>query len=317
MSEKIIFDYFYDHEADMVSFYRVPKPLIKDTFFKKLNSDAKLLYGLMLDRMSLSQKNEWFDEKQRAFILFSQSDAMELLDCGETKTRGLFKDLERYGLIERKKQGQGNPDIIYVKNFVERDNNSQTDEKRGSEKKIRIFGERQECQTIKICGSGPSENDGLDTRNPRSNYNKNNNTELVINPIRSMEADVDDEYDAYAEIIRENLAVDVMKERFPADSDDIDGIYDLVLETVLCRSKTIIIAKNEYPTKLVRQKFLKLNNLHLEYVLGCLRDNTTKVRNIKKFLLAALFNAPSTMGGFFQAEVNHDRPEYARRRMEV
>ena len=101
MSEKIIFDYFYDHEADMVSFYRVPKPLIKDTFFKKLNSDAKLLYGLMLDRMSLSQKNEWFDEKQRAFILFSQSDAMELLDCGETKTRGLFKDLERYGLIIR------------------------------------------------------------------------------------------------------------------------------------------------------------------------------------------------------------------------
>ena len=138
MSEKIIFDYFYNHETDMVCFYRIPKFLVTNDRFSKMKTEAKMLYGLLLDRMSLSRKNEWFDKKQRAFIYFSQNEAMELLNCGETKTRMLFGDLERHGLIERKKQGQGNPDIIYVKNFVEKDR-GQTDKNHGSGKKVRNF----------------------------------------------------------------------------------------------------------------------------------------------------------------------------------
>ena len=315
MSEKIIFDYFYNHEADMVCFYRIPKFLVTNDRFSKMKTEAKMLYGLLLDRMSLSRKNEWFDEKQRAFIYFSQNEAMELLNCGETKTRMLFGDLERYGLIERKKQGQGNPDIIYVKNFVEKDRR-QTVGNHGSEKKVRNFNKDNHSQTNGKYGSEPTKNDGLETQIPRGNYNNINNTELVITPIKSMESDEDDDYDAYAELIRENLSVDLMKQRYPMDSEDIDGIYDLVLETVLCRNKTIVIASNEYPTKLVRQKFLKLNHMHMEYVLGCMKDNTTKIRNIKKYLLAALFNAPTTMSGYFAAEVSHDMAEYAVKQME-
>ena len=314
MSEKIIFDYFYNHETDMVCFYRIPKFLVTNERFSKMKTEAKMLYGLLLDRMSLSRKNEWFDKKQRAFIYFSQNEAMELLNCGETKTRMLFWELEKHGLIERKKQGQGNPDIIYVKNFVEKDRR-QTDENHGSEKKVRNFVKDNHFQTNGKYGSEPVKNDGLETQIPRGNYNKNNNTELVIKPITSMENDDDDDYDAYAELIKENLSVDAMKQRYPMDSEDIDGIYDLVLETVLCRNKTIVIASNEYPTKLVKQKFLKLNHMHMEYVLGCMKDNTTKIRNIKKYLLAALFNAPTTMSGYFTAEVNHGMTEYAQKQI--
>ena len=121
-----------------------------------------------------------------------------------------------------------------------------------------------------------------------------------------MKADLNDEYNAYAEIIRENLAVDTMLERYPQDTEIIEGIYDLVLETVLCQKPSIWISKNEYPTNLVKSKFLKLNNMHLEYVMGCMKENTTKVRNIKNYLLAALFNAPSTMSSYFQSELSHD-----------
>lgn len=91
----------------------------------------------------------------------------------------------------------------------------------------------------------------------------------------------------------------------------MDGIYDLILETVLCRNGTVFIASNEYPVQLVKSKFLKLNSSHIQYVIDCLKETTSKVRNIKKYLLAALFNAPSTMSGYYQAEVNHDMPQFA------
>lgn len=91
-----------------------------------------------------------------------------------------------------------------------------------------------------------------------------------------------------------------------------EEIHDLIIETVLSQSESIVIASNRYPTDLVRGKFLKLNASHIEYVMDCLKGNTTKVKNIKKYLLAALFNAPTTISGYYQAEVNHDFPQYAR-----
>ena len=93
--------------------------------------------------------------------------------------------------------------------------------------------------------------------------------------------------------------------------EELDGIFDLVLETVLCKGGSIVIASNEYPTELVKSKFLKLNSSHIEYVMDCMKGNTSKVRNIKKYLLAALFNAPTTIGGFYQAAVNFDMPQFA------
>lgn len=92
---------------------------------------------------------------------------------------------------------------------------------------------------------------------------------------------------------------------------DDEKIFDLILETVLCKNKSIVVASSEYPAELVRSKFLKLNMFHVEYAMDCMRKNTSKIHNIKKYLLAALFNAPSTISGYYQAEVNHDLPQYA------
>ena len=118
---------------------------------------------------------------------------------------------------------------------------------------------------------------------------------------------------AYAEIIRENIDLDALLQRYPFDQEMVQGIYDLILETVLTQGDTVLVSSNTYPTQLVKSKFLKLNYSHIEYVMGCMKKNTTKVQNIKKYLLAALFNAPSTIDGYFQAEVNHDFPQYAAR----
>ena len=115
------FDYYYGVEAEQFSFYRVPKMLSKDKRFKKLSSDAKLLYGLMLDRMALSMKNGWLDSENRVYIHYTMETIMEDLQCAKATCAKVLAELDSkkgIGLIEKKRQGLGRPDIIYVKNFV-------------------------------------------------------------------------------------------------------------------------------------------------------------------------------------------------------
>ncbi len=115
------FGYYYGIEAEQYSFYRLPRLLIKDRRFSGLSSDAKLLYGLMLDRMSLSMKNGWFDGENRAYIHYSVENIMEDLGCAKATCVKIMAELDSkkgIGLIEKKRQGLGRPDIIYVKNFA-------------------------------------------------------------------------------------------------------------------------------------------------------------------------------------------------------
>lgn len=121
MGDTINFDYYYGIEAEQFSFYRVPRLLIKDERFKRLSSDAKLLYGLMLDRMSLSMKNGWLDDENRAYIIYTVDAIMEDLGCSKPTCTKIMRELDSdngIGLIEKKRRGLGKPDIIYVKNFA-------------------------------------------------------------------------------------------------------------------------------------------------------------------------------------------------------
>lgn len=113
-------------------------------------------------------------------------------------------------------------------------------------------------------------------------------------------------------VIKENLDYDSLLVSHPHDKNQIDEIVDLIVETVMCKSDKVLIASNWYSGALVRGKFMKLDYSHVEYVLHCLEGNTSKIKNIKKYLLAALFNAPSTISGYYRAEVNHDMPWLAR-----
>ena len=114
------FPYYYGHEAEQYAFYKIPKLLMTDDRFRGISTDAKLLYGLLLDRMSLSIKNNWVDEYNRVYIYFPIEQVMELMNCKSEKATKLLAELDSkkgIGLIERIRQGQGKPSIIYVKNF--------------------------------------------------------------------------------------------------------------------------------------------------------------------------------------------------------
>lgn len=301
VSDQIQFKYFYGTESEMLTFYRIPKLLVTSDFFSKVSNDAKILYSLMLDRMSLSARNHWFDKENRVYIYYSVEDTMENLHCGKNKAMKTIAELDAkggIGLIERKKQGLGKPDIIYVKNFF------LESEKSGSEV-YNLNLCRSQNETSGGLQNGPLEvYKGDPNKNKKSNTEFNNTESDLISSGENGEKRSD--VAGYTELIKENIEYDCLLERFPYEKDIIDGICDLILEVVLSKRSQIEIARDCYPAELVRSRFLKLDYSHVEYVIERMKDNTAKIRNIKKYLLAMLFNSVSTMGSYYQAEVSHD-----------
>ena len=113
------YEYFYGAQAEQLSFYRIPKALFTEPNFRELSTDAKVLYGILLDRMSLSLKNQWLDAQNKVYIIFTVEEIMDALNCANQKATRLMVELEKQaGLIERKRQGLGRPNLIYVKNFA-------------------------------------------------------------------------------------------------------------------------------------------------------------------------------------------------------
>lgn len=309
MEKKMTFNYFYGTEADQFSFYRIPKALFTDSYFKDLSSDAKILYGLMLDRMSLSIKNQWFDDKNRAYIYFSIEDIMELLNCGRNKAIKSMRELDDetgIGLIEKRRQGFGKVNVIYVKTFMP----EKTDEKKFEEelKKFKKQTSVEKEESTEVYISNPNNTNLSDTE---MNDNKSNQI-VSADENRSDGDNRSEDYQAYENLVKETIDYESLEVTHHDDMRQVDEIVNLIVETVMCKNDKILIASNWYPASLVKKKFLMLTYSHIEYVLHCMSGNTTKVKNIKKYLLAALFNAPSTMNGYYQAEVNHDMPGLVR-----
>lgn len=329
MGEKITFKYFYGNEAEQYSFYRIPKILFTDDYFKSLSSDAKILYGLMLDRMSLSIKNQWFDEQNRAYIYFSVEDIMELLNCGKNKAVKSLQELDAetgIGLIEKRRQGFGKANIIYVKSFMINEVSVKIPEVK--EQKFTKQTTEEKVEDTEVYKTNFMKSQKQTSRSPENklqevyisnpnynNINNNNQSENKSNHIlsddRGYDCDENEIIQGYMELIRENIDYDSLIAVYPLEKNVIDGIYDLIVETILSKNDRILIASNWYPVELVKSKFLKLTYSHIEYVLECMKKTTTKIVNIKKYLLAALFNAPTTIDSYYKAEVNHDMPQFA------
>ena len=333
------FNYYYGSEADQFSFIRIPKVMLTEAVFSNLSIPAKVLYGVLLDRMTLSRKNAWFDEDNRVFIIYQIGEIQEDLGFSKKKAMELLAELEKFGLLEKKRRGHGLPNILYVKSFMTGLDAGGADSNGLIEGKTNARGSETGTSGPEITGSrsvaeGTSRSADLSTsgvtnpgllRVPDSAPLKNK-TEINHTDWNNIESDliISDGYDemrsdekqlttadVYEQMIRENISYGDLLIVHPYEREMIEGILALILETVLSESETIVIASNRYPANIVKAKFLKLTFSHIEYVLFCLKRNTTKVNNIKKYLLAALFNAPSTINSYYQAEVNHDMPELA------
>ena len=388
MEEGLKFDYFYGVQSDQFSFYRIPRLLIKDPHFKGLSSDAKLLYGLMLDRMALSMKNHWLDNENRAYIIYSISNVMEDINCSKPTCVKIMKELDSFGLIERKRKGLGKPDVIYVKNFAVLEDSQEQEESSDvadtfeenesvvSNENITSEGKQDELPEVKdfnfnneaydlemvetegifkekeqilpnvgvnsgiskkselpevkdfnfwnekTLTSGGKESLPLEVKNLAPNYNNNNYNNQSYNYINqsyqsnlSSQADqaCNDEIDtigntdAYIQQIKKNLDYDFYMTNDVAymDKDLLKELFVIICDVVCTKSETIKISGYVYSCDYVRSKFLRLTSNHVMYVMDCIKNITTKIANIKAYLLVALFNAPSTIDHYYQQEIRH------------
>lgn len=115
-----------------------------------------------------------------------------------------------------------------------------------------------------------------------------------------------DQMELYRDLIKENISYEILRQDMPYDCDRLDEIVELMVETVCSTRKQIRVSGSDYPAQVVKSRLLKLDSEHIRFVFDCMRQNTTKVRNIRQYLLAVLFNAPTTIGNYYSALVNHD-----------
>ena len=252
------YDYFYGQQAEMFAFYRVPKVLFTEDCFWNVSTDAKLLYGILLDRMNLSAIEE----------------IKGALGCAEKKAVKLLDELEKKcGLIERKRQGLGKPNLIYVKNFIS-----------GSVERQFLNCQKDNSGVVKNTIQELSKAQG---NNTDTNYTDLSDTDpFFSSDFSGKEVDGTDEFARYYQYFYEHLSMDYLKQDYPYDHE----ILDLILHLI----------------GIVRSSFMKLDSEHIRFVMSSFKENTTDVRNIKQYLLASIYNAPYTISAHYDAKVRHD-----------
>ena len=296
-----MYDYFYGAESDQFSFYRIPKVLFTEERFQSISAEAKVLYGLLLDRMSLSARNGWLDDEGRVYIIFSVEDIMTSMGCANQKAAKLLYELEsKCSLIERKRQGLGKPNLIYVKNFVT-----------PSESHFKKC-ENHDSGSVKITSQESLKSHANNTENNNTEFSDTESflfTSFRENHTREPKRSEADQRQQYKDLIMENISYDTLLCDYPYDKDILSEILELMVDVVCTTKPTVRISGDDKPAEVVRSQFLKLDSEHIRFVMGGLKENTTRIRNMRQYLLATLYNAPLTIGNYYRSLVSHDMSE--------
>ena len=283
------FDYFYTHEAEQFAFYMVPKAIVEDAPFCDLSNDSKLLYSIVLDRVKLSKKNGWIDGKGRVYIVFTIEEIQQVMHCAKQKATSMMRELEEIGLLEKKRQGLGKPNILYVKNFV----------RQGRKSKFQKY-ENHPSGGMEITLPEDPKSSGIN--------NNQNHTEFIYPESFFPSAPTEEgltEGHSLREKIYKQIEYDCLCLR--CQREQLDELVEIMMEVMLNRNGTIRIGRDaEYPTGYVQERFSKITSMHIERVLEGIADNRGRVFNTKAYLLASLFNSVSTLEHHNTMQYNFD-----------
>ena len=326
------FDYYYGNQADQFNFIKIPKTMITDPMFENLSVNAKLLYGVLLDRMNLSMKNRWFDDENRVYIIYQVAEIMEDFNFSKKTAVKYLNELVEFGLVEKKRRGLGLPSLLYVKSFIiERDYSGDKEDIEtshdncGNSRGVTSYTSRsvgeETSRGVNITLQEVTDATPLNNKTNSSNTNINNTNEshITSNHITPTVGDrmgrdmIKLKYEAYQKLIKHNIDYDLLIENYITDREQVDNLVDIMVEAIVSDKEYQIISGNRISTEMIKSRFCKLDKSHIEYVLDCLNHNSSDVRNIKKYLLATLYNAPMTIDSYYKALVQHDMPELAMR----
>ena len=312
MPDTITSNYFYGDEAMQFTYFRIPSQLITSPRFKHLSTDSKLLYGMLLDRMGLSIKNEWYDDDGRVYIYYTVEEICNNLNCGRDKAMKLLSELDTdkgIGLIERIRQGQGKPTRIYVKRFTTQEIPPQP-----AKKKPSSFARCAEVDFSDVQKSAFPTSRSRDFRRAEvektdPNHNNKNQTDFSHTdpstyPPAPSARQMEIERCEVREEVKESIEYEHLRQELPYD--DVESLLELIVDVVSSGASTMRIGGEVLPAEAVKQRFRQLDGEHIKYVIDSLRKTTTKINNIRAYLLTALYNAPVTIGPYYSAAVRHD-----------
>lgn len=376
------FDYYYGEEAEQYSFYSVPKMFFSCETFSGLSAMAKLLYGFLLDRMSLSHKRNWYDDKNRAYIKYSLNAITKDMGVSKNSVIKYMRELQEFGLI-MKFPNEGMEDIIYVMDYsrVKQADTYSSDDKQNDNvlyldsqssgaayktesgqsdnappgfntvialsninntKKTQDTGYKgestlrggsktepvQNLNRFKTCTGSKTEpvqnlhhphrenNNNINNQSTKTDktdrylYNNQSNQSIsssdrLIDRLEKNKISADVLYEHMSRLVKNNIDYDSMRER-PECAGWYDEYYNIIVEVLTRKGNTIKISGEEYSAKFVRSRFINLNASDLMYVHTQMSRTTSEIRNIKAYLVRALFNAPTTKDSYWQNRVNHD-----------
>lgn len=377
--EMMKFDFYYGEESEQYSFYSVPKMFFTCERFAGLSAMSKLLYGFLLDRMSLSRKRNWIDDKNRAYIKYSLNAITKDMGVSKNSVIKYMRELQEFGLI-MKYPNEGMEDIIYVMDYsrVKQGDTYSSDDKQNDNV---LYLDSQSSVAAYKADTGHPDNapPGFNTAIALSNINNTKkiqdagckgdstlrggsksepvqnlhhphkeNDNNIYNNINNQSTKTDkiDRYiynnpsinqsnlsishtgkidridktgketqisgvnanTVYAHIrdlVKKNIDYDIMIERQEC-KDWYDEYYNLIVEVLTRQKDTIRISGEDYSADMVRERFMKLNGLDLQYVHEQMSRTTSDIKNIKAYLTKALFNAPTTRASYWESRVNHD-----------
>lgn len=280
-------DYFYKGSSEQFVFYRTPKVLFTEPEYENLSIPAKALYGILLDREALSDKSGWVDEFGRIYVYMTNKSICKAMHISDKTATKLLVELEKIDLILRVRQGQGKPTKIYVKNFMDME-------------KLRFLNRTNYDSCIGDCSDPESEK-------LRCNNTEINDTEYNdINHILSDKRYDDDSIDKYRDYFENRLRMQELKREYPHQIDILEGIEDLIIDIVCSKKEWIRVNGENKPMSVVKGRFMKLDSSHIEYLLDSMKKTNSHIRNIKQYLIATLYNAPATIGSYYQQMVQHD-----------
>ena len=279
-----------DDISQIKGFYQLPKFLFKKEKYKKMSTEAKTMYALFIDRLKLSIKNNWLDKDDNVYIIFTNEEVRQELNCCIATAVKVVKELKKYGLILTKRQGLGKPNLIYLQ-------------------KVEEFLE-------KISSTKTSKNKSKDTVINNSIINNTNvNTKSIDNSIIdnniNKSSEQEQELKAYEEVLKEQIDYESLVSIKQTYKSQIDELLEIMLEVLLSKKETIKISKNNnVSTALFKSRIFKINSSDIEYIIDCLNKNKSKIINIKNYLLSTIFNVKTTLSNYYSNLVQSDMYGY-------
>lgn len=300
---KTEFDYYYGVEAEQFTFVRVPKVLFTDKeHFGGLSNEAKLLYGLLLEQMSLSRKNNWIDKHNRVYIIFPVEEIEESLDVGHEKALNLLKELDDQsgiGLVKKKRRGLGLPSILYVKNFIKHCQQS-------SDSAPTLRSTENGSPEV-----GKSDSNNIDINNTDMSYTYDQSINLPRTDFQNFSPGADGLIDGIdRNAVEEEVKAQIDYDCLMSYEDDsvvkmVEEIKDLMVD-VLCGERTVISEGKRVSEETAKAAYRKITFEHVQYVMKSLVSYPDKISRIDRFLTASLFNSVYTLTNSTFAGFEHN-----------